>query len=88
MKQIDIELNACNVIIDEIKSKGFCRVARVQNCIEKVKRRLNIDLVESNGVLRFKDKCENVWCRGGKVFIDGKQNICYKCKQNQISLTH
>jgi len=83
MKQIDIELNACNVIIDEIKSKGFCRVARVQNCIEKVKRRLNIDLVESNGVLRFKDKCI---CSGN--FFTCNMCSSENCKNKSILLAH
>ena len=59
MKTPDIELNACNVIVDTIKRKGYCQVANSANCIEKVKRRLGIELVDSHGygVLRFKDEC-------------------------------
>ena len=27
--------------------------------------------------------CENVWCLGGKVFINGEQQFCHVCKDKQ-----
>ena len=50
----NIELQSCIMIVEEIEKKGFCAVARPQNCIEKVKRCLDIDLVVESYFLRFK----------------------------------
>ncbi len=27
--------------------------------------------------------CENVWCKGGKVYINGEQNLCEECKSKK-----
>ena len=54
---IDIELNACNVLLSEVQEKGFAKVANPKNCIEKVKRRLNIILVETEyGTLKLSNQ--------------------------------
>lgn len=50
-----IEKTSCELIVNEIKTKGFANVAHLQNCIDKVKRVLNIDLeVSESGYLIFK----------------------------------
>lgn len=52
----NIERTSCELIIQEIDKKGFANVARLQNCIDKVKRVLNIDLeVNSSGYLIYKN---------------------------------
>ena len=52
---MNIEKTSCELIVNEIKSKGFASVAELQNCIDKVKRVLNIDLeVSDNQNLIFK----------------------------------
>lgn len=50
----NIELQSCIMIVEEIEKKGFCTVARPQNCVEKVKRCLDVDLVIDEYFLRFK----------------------------------
>lgn len=52
----NIERTSCELIIQEIDKKGFANVARLQNCIDKSKRVLNIDLeVNSSGYLIYKN---------------------------------
>lgn len=52
----NIENTSCELIIQEIDKKGFANVARLQNCINKVKRVLNIDLeVSESGYLIYKN---------------------------------
>ena len=50
----NIELQSCLMILEEIEAKGFAKVARPENCIEKVKRCLNVDLVFDGSFLRLK----------------------------------
>lgn len=55
----NIERTSCELIIQEIETKGFANVARLQNCIDKIKRVLNIDLeVSSSGYLIYKNNSQ------------------------------
>ena len=55
----NIEKTSCELIIQEIDKKGFANVASLQNCIDKVKRVLNIDLeVSESGFLIYKNNSQ------------------------------
>jgi len=55
----NIEKTSCGLIIQEIDKKGFANVARLQNCIDKVKRVFDIDLkVSESGYLIYKNNSQ------------------------------
>jgi len=55
----NIERTSCELIIQEIDKKGFANVARLQNCIDKVKRVLDIELeISSSGYLIYKNNSQ------------------------------
>lgn len=37
----------------------------------------------SSPPLKKFSRCENVWCLGGKVYINGRQNFCRDCMDKQ-----
>lgn len=29
--------------------------------------------------------CDNIWCKDGKVYINGEQNLCHVCRDKKMN---
>lgn len=71
-----IERQSVNLILSEIKEKGFVRVARPEKVIVKVFKHTGICLINNNGVLKMIYENKNGYnvCKEGSVIIKGVEH--------------